>query len=134
MILGFKKQFPVKILIGEKIITIRTDKHNRWKPGRMIQFATGVRTKQFNVFKLGICVSTQEILITKSKEEGIYFIHIDKRFFYTYWKDKCKCDSDTEARMLDLAKSDGFNSIEEFLQWFDKGIEGKIIHWTEKRF
>ena len=30
--------------------------------------------------------------------------------------------------------NDGFDSIENFLRWFNKDFEGKIIHWTGFRY
>jgi len=63
MVLGFEQQFVEPILSGTKIHTIREDKHNRWKPGRSIQMATGVRTKNYNQFNEDECVSVQEIKI-----------------------------------------------------------------------
>ena len=63
MILGFKKQFPPMILVGTKIHTIREDKHDRWKAGNKIHFATGIRTKNYNQFYSGVCKSVQAITL-----------------------------------------------------------------------
>ena len=63
MILSFKPQFNDKIIKGIKIHTIREDKHNRWKPGRTIQFANGIRTKNYKQFFEGECKSIQPIKI-----------------------------------------------------------------------
>jgi len=65
MIIGFKKQFVAPILAGTKVHTIRENKTNRWRPGTTIQFATGVRTKQYSQFKLNKCVSIQSIQIRR---------------------------------------------------------------------
>lgn len=133
MILGFKRQFPEKILIGEKIHTIRADIHNRWKEGRMIQFAIGVRTKQFQIFMLDVCTGTQKIEIKYNPGGGVNVFIDDELFHYqTSWG--LAWSPETKSKMDDLARSDGFNSISEFFQWFNKDFEGKLIHWTNKRY
>lgn len=122
MVLGFNPRFVGKIISGTKIHTIRADIHNRWKAGRSIQFATGVRTKYYQQFKDGVCVSTQKIVIDCDVNTiGDRIIIIDDRQL-------------TEAHVFKLAKNDGFNSLEEFYDWFNKPFVGKIIHWTEKRY
>jgi hypothetical protein len=114
MVLGFKKQFPEKIISGEKIHSIR--KGNRWKAGNKIHFATGVRTKNYQQFHFGKCFTVQDI--------AIYFpsgnVLIDGELFF---------DKET------LAKNDGFESFDKMLDWFGKdGIEGQIIHWTDFKY
>lgn len=122
MILGFKKSmgFKEKILSFSKKHTIREDKHDRWKQGRMIQFAYGVRTKQFEKFAEMPCLGIQKIKITWILIQG----------------DKYRIDVEVDGKDIGyegtqiLATNDGFDSIEEFLEWFNKDFEGKIIHWT----
>ena len=36
--------------------------------------------------------------------------------------------------MKDLARNDGFDSIQAFFEWFKEDFEGKIIHWTDLRY
>ena len=117
MVLGFNKRFPELILNGIKIHTIREDKNNRWKQGNKIHFATGVRTKNYNQFKEGECISTQHILIYRKSE----IVYIDNRAL-------------RRSELKELAISDGFNNVEEFWKWFNKNFEGKIIHWTNKKY
>lgn len=81
MVLGFKPQFPAKILEGTKKHTIREDGNDRWKPGMKINFATGVRTKKYRQFKEGVCKSVQKIKITYSKA-GISISVEDKPISY----------------------------------------------------
>ena len=33
-----------------------------------------------------------------------------------------------------IARNDGFDSINEFFDFFDKDFSGKIIHWTDKKY
>ncbi len=126
MILAFKPQFVKPILNGTKIHTIREDKPRRWKSGKDIHFATGVRTKNYNCFKEGKVISTQRIFITYAFND-ILEVSIDGNYFY----DKNK-----------LALNDGFDSYWDFFEYFypiienseDKCFSGKIIHWTDFKY
>ena len=119
MVLGFNPQFPAKILEGTKKHTIREDKKDRWKPGMKIHFATGVRTKNYNQFKEGVCKSVQKIKITYL--EGSIRIRVDGQLI-------------DYASLKRIAKNDGFDSSRAFLNWFNKDFEGKIIHWTDLKY
>ncbi len=122
MILAFKEQFVNPILIGKKIHTLREDKTNRWKPDMSIQMATGVRTKKYNKFNDDTCNSIQQIEIQRTSdffEDTI--VKIDGRKLI-------------EDEVQQLAWNDGFSNLVEFYLWFSEGFEGKIIHWTDKRY
>jgi hypothetical protein len=111
MILGFKTLNPVtnkatgfvrKILCNEKKHTIR--RGNRWKKGKIIHMATGVRTahyKQFNKYRKDLqkCLHVQEIRLISSTRE----IFIDGRRLPL-------------ERQNTFAKNDGFDSLEDFWQ------------------
>lgn len=126
MILGFKTVFPWgkptrfvdKIISEIKIHSIREDQHGRWKPGRSIQFATGVRTKSYNQFLEGECKSTQKITISPER-----WVKVDDRELS--WTQTC-----------DLAERDGFDSVDEFFRWFrDYGLcTLTLIHWTDFKY
>jgi hypothetical protein len=126
MILGFKEQFVQPILEGTKIHTIREDSKGRWNEGNSIQFATGVRTKNYNQFKLDRCKGIQSIFMTYT---DILEISIDD--IYLYYPEKLK-----------LAINDGFDSTMAFEDWFIPKIKahpqrefyGKIIHWTDFKY
>ncbi|MBB4034871.1 hypothetical protein GGR21_000758 [Dysgonomonas hofstadii] len=124
MILGFKPQFVAPILSGNKIHSIREDKTDRWKEGNTIHFATGVRTKNYDNFKMDECKGTQSIKIEYF--EGVFFankvtVFIDGRAL-------------EYEEILTLAHNDGFCSVADFLKWFNKDFEGKIIHWTDFKY
>ena len=124
MILGFKKRFVPLILIRSKKHTIREDQHNRWKAGIKIHMATGVRTKDYKCFNdKDTCKSTQEILISWIRRQGktTYAVYVD-------WI--CLSEKEVET----LAINDGFESIKDFLLWFNDDFQGKIIHWTDLRY
>lgn len=125
MILSFKQQFKVPILEGAKIHTIRNDKSNRWRTGKKIHFATGVRTKYYDQFFEGECVSTQDIEINVYRDNVVgtcMVIIIDGRII----KDL--------KEISRLATNDGFVNIKEFYSWFNKSFKGKIIHWTDYKY
>lgn len=121
MVLGFKKQFVDKILGGSKIHTIRRDQHNRWKTGNSIQFATGVRTKNYHCFKIGRCESYQIIQIVYPGFTKFPQVFIDGFLI-------------SDITFDQLIKNDGFDNAEDFYKWFDKSFEGIIIHWTKLRY
>jgi hypothetical protein len=128
MILPFKPQFPAPILAGTKIHTMRTDAHNRWRAGNSIQMATGVRTKAYHQFNkerpdLQQCISTQQVVITYHKHGAIGgpSVLVDGRYL-------------TALEVHELAINDGFPNTIKFFEWFNTNFEGKIIHWTDKRY
>lgn len=67
------------------------------------------------MFAMGRCYSTQAIVITGKR------IYIEGHLL-------------SNAMMLRLAFNDGFNSLEEFFEWFDKDYVGKIIHFTDFKY
>lgn len=124
MILGFKPEFQEPILKGTKIHTIREDKPNRWKAGNKIHYATGVRTKKYNQFKLGECVSVQQIEITRpiwSEYLNDAVVKIDGKTL-------------TKEQQQQLAYNDGFSNLLSFWLWFNEDFKGKIIHWTDFKY
>lgn len=128
MILGFSKTFPwdeptrfvERIKSGKKIHTIREDKHERWREGMKIHFATGTRTPDYNQFEEGVCTGVQHIVI---KDCGDFnpIVLVDGR------------PLSNDALYL-LATNDGFNNIQHFRKWFDSDFEGRLIHWTDYRY
>jgi len=128
MILSCKPQFEPPILSGTKIHSMREDKHNRWKAGRVIQFATGIRTKNYRQFFEAVCTGVQKVVLFQGSV-GI-MVHIDGR--QLDWKET-----------LLLAHNDGFATTEAMMRFFIPKIPqgadrfvavwgGKIIHWTDK--
>ena len=137
MTLGFKTQikgkptgFVDKILAGEKVTTIREDKKNRWKPKTKIHFATGVRTKNYKQFAEGECTKVEQIAIrylqptrktfgeSKKIDNALHEPHVYVN------GDEIKGD-----KLEKLAKEDGFDSVENFFEWFKGDFIGKIIHF-----
>ncbi|MOA01583.1 hypothetical protein D3C78_1210000 [compost metagenome] len=124
MILGFNKQFVEPILNGSKIHTLREDPNDRWRAGRSIQMATGVRTKNYDCFKEDFCQSTQKVFM----DFNGYSVEvcIDNRWL-------------TSPEVRQLVNNDGL-TYDDFLDWFFDGRQGrtkwsgKLIHWTDFKY
>ncbi|AKD55048.1 hypothetical protein [Spirosoma radiotolerans] len=137
MILGFRTThkgrptgFVEKINSGQKIHTLREDKNQRWRAGRHIEFATGVRTKQYSQFKNDTCKSTQRVFMSMGQVR--LEISIDDTYLYP-------------PDIKELAINDGFDTVEDFYNWFvplvqeaekdgKHGLPLRLIHWTDKRY
>lgn len=112
---------------GIKIHTIRADTKNRWRLGMSIHFVIKNRTPQRFQFAPTIPVKAiQEIYIRWSG--AVVYVYLDGKVFYTNLTNEPEM---LNHRMLFLAKNDGFDSIEAFLQYFNSDFKGKIIHWTD---
>jgi hypothetical protein len=136
MVLGFKEQFVDRILDGSKIHTIREDSKSRWKEGRVIQMATGVRTKKYNKFTEQFCLGIQKVefkwtthnkgLVNEGRSVKVF---IDDRNVTNEWF------KDTDEMIVEvLAKNDGFENLVDFFGWFSEDFTGKIIHWTDLKY
>lgn len=129
MLIGYKPQFHAKILDGTKKHTIRTDTHNRWRAGMAMHQSAGVRTKQYKLLRLDTCTGTQKITITHDRHKAS--VYVDDKLLGYY----AKLNGFTGyQRLKELAKNDGFNSVDDFFNWFNVNYTGKIIHWTDLRY
>lgn len=137
MILGFKPQFKPEILNDSKIHTIRPDPTNRWKVGNKIHFATGVRTKNYDNFKMGECVRVTTICI----EPKIKRVRTSKVIEWTKKNTGTKfyrgiATELDESQVEALAKNDGFENSDKMFEWFwdnyqDETFVGKLIFWKD---
>lgn len=111
MILSFSKDSFMKAIIRkEKDTTFRKDVHNRWKEGREIQFWRGnPRNKGSFYFGTGVCSSVSKVIMyTGSKL--LYTFRVDLGMFVEVSGDELE----------DIAKWDGFETVEEFFTYFGK--------------
>lgn len=153
MILSFKTHinnkptgFVQKILDNIKIHTIR--KSNRYT-GKQLHMATGVRTKHYNQFNkniphLQIGISDQVIKILRCDELPHKMrmaddvcqinVNIDGLVYPTCFKIKIDTRYINTTEMKQLAANDGFNSLNDFFNWFNQDYEGFIIHWTNLKY
>jgi hypothetical protein len=89
-------------------------------------FATGVRTKKYNCFKEGECISIQSVFIRNN--------NLGKRVFV---EDKSSCTGMkqlTPDEIETLSWNDGFNFCDDFWEFFPEDFNGKIIHWTNFKY
>lgn len=108
-----------------KIHTIRKDEKNRWKPGMMIDFFINARQKDMFRFAPKIkvkSIETIEIIYSeydghKGYDKGVWVL-VDDICIADFW-------------VNELAKNDGFDSTEDFFNYFKEDFKGIIIHWTD---
>jgi hypothetical protein len=113
-----------------KLHTIREDKNNRWKPGTMIDFFINARQK--NMFRFAPKIP----VVSEQKIEINWFCKKEYEPFY-WWKNVTICVDDVYLsceQCIELAQNDGFDTIEDFFNYFNKNYKGKIIHWTDLRY
>ena len=118
--------------------TIREDLHDRWKPGMKIHMVVFNRSKNRVQFAPVLeCKSVQYVRIIQDNyltgKENDPCLYIGDQPDYEdcmpfYYKGY------GETEMEQLAKNDGFNSVEHFFSWFNKDFNGKIIHWTDLKY
>jgi hypothetical protein len=102
-----------------KIHTIREDKSNRWREGNNIHFV--INNRQPNRFQFAPvieCTGVQHIMISSD----IKVVWINGEIII-----------DNEI-LKQLAINDGFKSVSDFFDYFPDGFQGRIIHWTNKRY
>ncbi|OWP80067.1 hypothetical protein BWK63_13030 [Flavobacterium covae] len=121
--------FRAKDILPPKIHTIRKDIENLWNKGVIIEFWVG---DFFKFAPENPVISTQKIVIrhiplTISKGELRPVVWIDDKLYFDM-------AGINHPQMLELAQNDGFDTIEDFFKYFDKDYDGKIIHWTTKKY
>lgn len=112
-----------KMFLKPKKHTIRIDNEDRWKVGNKIHFIVNNRTKKrFQFAPVMPVTAVQKIKIDCFKD-------IKKGTFqYAVFIDGRKLNL-TEIKQLSLF--DGFDTLDDFLEYFKGGFEGKIIHWVK---
>jgi len=121
-----KRLTPAEVaLIGHvnpKLHTIRTDENDEIHPGVEIYF--------FDDLDLIIappleCTHTQKIMIDRVGCTGFWrmdvVVSIDGRVLQ-HWE------------VLTLSRNEGFDSPDDFFEFFDKDCMKKIIHWTKIKY
>ena len=109
--------------VGIKIHTIRADTKNRWRVGMPIHFVIHNRSpKRFQFAPILPVKAIQEIEI--DWHEGLPIVFIGGEHFYMPLVG-------IDKGMAQLAKNDGFDTVDDFFAYFDSNFKGKIIHWTD---
>lgn len=134
-----------RLKIKSKLHTIRRDQHNRWKVGMMIDFYINARTKKMFRFAPRVPVkSLQKITFTWKDStsfshvlgtaiDRVCVIEVDGRFYGDAYFYQGKLVSGTYT-LEPLATNDGFDTVQEFFDWFHEDFSGKIIHWTDLKY
>lgn len=119
-----------------KLHTMREDKNNRWKIGNKIDFFINARQKDMFRFAPTLPVlNIQSIEIRWTLEEKRKVeIWIDGFCYVQNYNVQDNFWSLRQERMEILACNDGFDNVEDFLNYFDKDFKGKIIHWTNFKY
>lgn len=107
-----------------KLHTLRTDPKNLWKAGMPIHFVIHNRTKRrFQFAPITKCVSVQKIQIIRISDKNKVHspVLIDNEVMNI-------------STVLKIATNDGFPSLEAFFDYFNTDFEGKIIHWTDRKY
>lgn len=132
-----------------KLHTLRTDAHNRWKPGMLIHMVYGMRTKQCKrIAPVVACASVQEVEIVRLDADGwnkdncpdydnSVFAWIrrtgwdfEPKRFLVYVDGVC-----LRPYMIEqLALNYGFNCSVDFFQYFNTTQTLRLIHWTNLKY
>jgi hypothetical protein len=113
-----------------KIHTIREDKNNRWQVGTKIHFFINARQKdmfQFAPVLPVVSVQKFEIVYYNDRETLMNDLPLKKAIAINEKRLP-------EDKWLELAQNDGFDTVEAFFEYFNDDFEGKLIHWTDKRY
>lgn len=111
--------------VQPKLHTIRADVKGRWQPGKLIHFVINNRQPNYYQFAPVLpCVSVQAIDI-RYMPEGV-----NLKSFKVYVDGKRLLLPELEV----LASNDGFDSVRDFMDYFNTDFTGKIIHWTNFKY
>ncbi|TWP31909.1 hypothetical protein ETU08_00170 [Apibacter muscae] len=115
----FGESWDDKIGLLPKIHTIRLDNYNRWKEGNKMHLVINNRTdNEFHFTPQILCTSVQKIEITHENYPILKIDGIAIGF----------------SKLQRLSSNEGFESVEDFFNYFKEDFEGKIIHWTNFKY
>jgi hypothetical protein len=112
-----------------KLHTIRKDEHSRWKPEMKIHFTVFNRSK--NSFQFAPVIECKSVQKIEIQYLPLTFNWVHK---LPYPVSVTIDGNSANDRIEELALNDGFDSIADFLDWFNTDFTGKIIHWTDLKY
>jgi len=137
---GWTTNFKEKILDGRKKHTIRIMGKRNYRKGMLLQLAHGVRTKYYDCFLETECTKVDRLTIASwnayhpkimNSGDVEYQYGLKYKDFYITMDLNGRYIS-TE-KMKDIAINDGFESLDQMIQYFDlkKGefAVTNLIHW-----
>lgn len=127
--LRFFKELNIDLEAKPKLHSLREDSKNRWKVRDAIDFFINCRKEDmFRFAPKHLVKGIQNVFITRN-DFGKSMLFIDGKLFYLEdWSLEHK------HKMLHFAQNDGFETTEEFFEYFDTDFNGKIIHWTNLKY
>ena len=119
----FNSNWDWKPKLSPKLHTIRKDEQKIWRAGMDIHFVVNGRTKnRFQFAPVVKCVSVQEIEIVHGlKRDKQALVKVGDKVLHI-------------SEIKELAMNDGFESVEDFFNYFNQDFKGKLIHWTNLRY
>lgn len=123
--------------IVPKIHTIRRDEKKRWKAGMNLHFVMFQRRPwQIRFAPVLPVKAVEQIKIEHYPQDQVKSarVFIDgKNIGCVIWNKGFENEPIvTGKKMVELIKNDGFDSVQDFFQYFNENFEGKLIHWTDK--
>jgi hypothetical protein len=123
-------------IVSPKIHTIREDKKNRWKVSNKIHFVINNRTKnrfQFAPILKVKSIQKFEIKYQYLKEKTIASVFMDEVLQGEVILINCVIKT-SSFTVDNISLNDGFESTNDFLEWFSTDFKGKMIHWTDCKY
>jgi len=106
---NFKLEFAESVQIGEKAQTIRRRRKRRTRPGDRLYLYTGMRSKRCRMLRQEVCTEVISIdIYPRRVEVGGKPLDLDE--------------------LDDLARADGFDSIEALWSFFDETYGLPLVH------
>lgn len=144
----FKKElvrYGFMMKVKPKLHTIRADPKNRWRAGRLIHLAINTRSPGYFQFAPVMpVVSVQKIKfdwteadLTPIKKRYLSVFILKRGYAHPAYPDtwhKYVWTRLTDEVVKELARNDGFNSVDDFFKYFNEDFTGSIIHWTDKTY
>lgn len=121
--------------------TLREDKKDRWKEGKVIHFIINNRTpNRFQFMPILPVLSTQKVVISQFEDTITKFKYRTVKIGDTWKWSNTIFSQESESKILEFVKNDGFDDIDSFFDYFfpKKGKllvkELKLIHWTPLKY
>ena len=131
--------FDLKVFVKAKpkLHTLREDKNDRWKAGMKIHAVIHNRSsKMFRFLPVFECTGVQRVRIAYTSigdTRRSASIIIDGKYQGAAVWHNCKLEK-CSKKIRTIAQNDGFDTVNDFFEWFSEDWEGKIIHWTDLRY
>lgn len=123
-VLAFFNVSPYNESFRPKKHTMYDGVNQRWEEDKWIHFISNLKKINYVCWFKAKCTGTQNIQIHWSENNikyGLPNIFIDGRRL-------------KEGDIADLILNEGFGSLGDFLSFYNKDFDGKLIHWSDVRY